>query len=124
MSISHFDHFGVPIMFADYKDCKKEAQQLELLEQVAKEMQVQPAKVRLLVSYEGVAGGVGYMNRLKELGKTVFEKHMLCCGVLGITGLKKILFNGYNRATGATNVHTFNSKDEALVWLAEYEDKK
>lgn len=62
------------------------------------------------------------MSRLKELGNTVFKKHMKCSAVLGISGLKKILFDGYNRATGSTNVKAFNSREEALDWLVSYKD--
>ena len=75
---------------------------------------------RLLVDYTGISGSLEYMSRLKNLGNTVFKQHMKCSAVLGITGLKKILFNGYNRATGATNVKAFNDRNEALDWLANF----
>ena len=107
-------------MFADYRERKKETEQLELLEKVAVEMAKIPDLTLLLVTFEGVSGGIAYMSRLKELGNTVFKKHMKCSAVLGITGLKKILFNGYNRATGSSNVVAFNSKEEALDWLVNF----
>lgn len=121
MSISHLLHSNKKIMFADYRECKKPAQQLELLEEVAKMMEL-TSDVLLLVDYDGVSGGIEYMSRLKELGNTVFEKHMKCSAVLGITGLKKILFNGYSRATGAKNIKAFGDREEALDWLVEYND--
>lgn len=70
--------------------------------------------------YNDISAGSSYMSKVKEYGNTVFNEHMECSAVLGITGLKKILFNGYNRATGATNVKTFDSKEEALDWLAAF----
>ncbi len=119
MSISHFAHKTVPIMFADYRECKTPEQQLALLEEVAKTMKSHP-EVRLLVDYTGITAGPNYMSKLKEYGNTVFKKHMKCSAVLGVTGLKKILFNGYQLATGAKNIKAFGSKDEALDWLVNY----
>jgi hypothetical protein len=89
MSITYIQHAGRQIMFADYQACKKEEEQLELLEQVAIEIAKSPFPTLLLVSYEGVSGGIKYMSRLKELGNTVFKKHMKCSAVLGIMGLKR-----------------------------------
>ncbi|MFY0626610.1 MAG: hypothetical protein JXR07_09955 [Reichenbachiella sp.] len=117
MPIEYIQHKGKKIMFADYRSCKQEVQQLELLENVAKEMAKFPEQTLLLVDYDGVSGGIAYMTRVKELGNTVFKKHMKNSAVLGITGLKKVLFNGYNRATGTNNVKTFNTREEALDWL-------
>lgn len=120
MSISFLTHRDVPIMYADYRECKKPEQQIQLLEEVAKSMKTK-GKVRLLVDYNNISAGPDYMSKVKDYGKTVFKDHMQCSAVLGITGLKKILFNGYNRATGATNVKTFDTKEAALDWLADYE---
>lgn len=119
MSISYLTHQNVQIMFADYRECPQTDQQLTLLEEVAKTMEFESG-VRLLVDYNGVTAGVEYMTRLKELGNTVFKQHMKCSAVLGITGLKKILFNGYNRATGANNVKAFIDREEALDWLVNF----
>jgi len=93
---------------------------LDLLDEVARTMESE-SDVRLLVDYEGVTAGPNYMARLKEYGNTVFKKHMKCSAVLGITGLKKILFNGYKIAIGAKNVKAFSNREEALEWLAEFE---
>ena len=79
-------------MFADYTECKKPEQQLQLLNEVALEMKAK-SDVRLLVDYSGISAGPDYMSKLKEYGNTVFKEHMKCSGVVGITGLKKILFN-------------------------------
>ena len=119
MSVSHFSHRGTQIMFADYRECKKPEQQLGLLDEVATTMKLYP-QVRLLVDYEGISAGPNYMTRLKEYGNTVFKEHMMCSAVLGITGLKKVLFNGYQLATGAKNVKAFASRNEALDWLVDY----
>lgn len=120
MSISYIKHQNQDIMFADYRECVKTPQQLALLEEVAEEMK-KKSEVRLLVDYEGISGSAEYMSRVKNLGQTVFKEHMKCSAVLGITGLKKILFNGYNRATGANNVKAFNNREEALEWLVNFE---
>ena len=107
-------------MFADYRLCKKPDQQLQLLDEVAVTMRSYQ-DVRLIVDYSDISAGPNYMAKLKEYGNTVFKKHMKCSAVLGITGLKKILFNGYQLATGAKHVKAFSSKDEALDWLVKFE---
>lgn len=119
MSISYLTHQDEKIMVADYTKCVESEQQLALLEEVALAMGSE-SDVRLLVNYEGVSGSIEYMNRVKSLGNTVFKKHMKCSAALGITGLKKILFTGYNRATGATNVKAFDDRETALDWLVNY----
>ena len=120
MSISHFNHQGTPMMFADYRECKSPESQLELLDEVANTMQAM-SEVRLLVDYNGISAGSDYMARLKKYGNTVFKQHMKCSAVLGITGLKKVLFNGYQLATGAKNVKAFDSREDALEWLRTYD---
>ena len=119
MPISYFNHNGTPIMFADYTACKHPEHQLQLLDEVAHAMKTM-SDVRLLVDYNGIAAGPNYMSKLKEYGNTVFKEHMKCSAVLGINGLKKILFNGYSRATGATNVKALSSREEALDWLTNF----
>lgn len=120
MSINQIVHQGKVIIFADYRECKKADQQLALLEEVS-ELIREKSDVRLLVDYEGVSGGVEYMVRVKDLGNTVFKEHLKCSATLGITGVKKIFFRGYNMATGAKNVKAFGSRDEALDWLVNFE---
>jgi hypothetical protein len=120
MSISFLVHQGKEVMFADYTKSDTKELQLELLEKVAATMQ-QKGRVRLLVDYNGVTAGTDYMSKIKDYGNTVFKEHMVCSATLGITGLKKILFNGYNRATGATNVKIFEDREAALDWLVGYE---
>ncbi|MFY0686216.1 MAG: hypothetical protein JXQ90_03575 [Cyclobacteriaceae bacterium] len=118
MSIRYIQHNNEEIMIADYRQCHDSKQQLALLEEVAESMK-KKTEVRLLVDYTGIAAGVEYMSRLKTLGNTVFKDHMKCSAVLGIDGIKKILFNGYNRATGANNVKIFSNPNEAVKWLLQ-----
>ena len=121
MPISYFNHEGTKIMFADYTECKEPQQQLDLLDEVANKMKTM-RDVYLLVDYNGITAGPHYMSKLKEYGNTVFNKHMKCCGVLGIHGLKKILFNGYSRATGAKNIKAVDTREDALAWMIQYEE--
>ncbi|MGL1889296.1 MAG: hypothetical protein OCD76_22470 [Reichenbachiella sp.] len=122
MSISYIELEGQKIMYADYSGCPETDQQIDLLDKVAVEITAFNPPIPLLVSYDGVSGGVKYMTKLKEYGNTVFKKHMKCSAVLGITGLKKILFNGYSRATGAKNIAAFSSREEALEWIKNYQE--
>ena len=119
MPISYFHHKGMEMMFADYRECREAKQQLALLEEAAN-MIKSKGQVRLLVDYNGVSGGIEYMTRLKELGNTILKEHMKCSAVLGITGLKQVLFNGYNRATRSNNVRAFKNREEAIDWLADF----
>jgi hypothetical protein len=42
----------------------------------------------------------------------------LITGVLGICGVKRILFNAYLRYSGQKNVRVFCTREEALEWLS------
>ena len=88
---------------------------MELLEKVASTLGSK-SDVKLLVDYTVISGGMEYRSRLKTLGNTVFKKHIKCSAALGISGLKMILFNGYYRATGASNVKAFNP-DHAIGFV-------
>ena len=107
MSLSYIDHEGTLILSADYRNCHESFDQLLLLEKMAEELQKHDNPIPLLVDYRGIDGLTGaqiYMNRLKELGNTVFKKHRKCAAILGISGIKKLMFSGYLRATSSDNV--------------------
>lgn len=103
-------------MSVDYSQCKKAEQQLALLEETVNKLQMANSCL-LLVNYEGVSIGLEYMNRVKPYGNTIFKEKVELIAVLGISGLKKILYDGYNRATGANNTKSFSTREEAIDWL-------
>ena len=118
MAISIIEHKGHEIISVVYTDCKKPQEQIDLLDKTAAKINA-GSDCLLLVDYEGISVGVEYMNKLKTYGKTLFKQKVKFIAVLGIKGLKKILFDGYNRATGASNTKSFLSKEDALEWLSE-----
>ncbi|WP_109831454.1 hypothetical protein [Reichenbachiella versicolor] len=125
MSLSYIDYEGVSILLADYRQCSDSFDQLLLLEKVAEELEKQESPIPLLVDYRGVDGSSGaqaYMKRITELGDTVFKKHRKCAAILGITGMKKLMFNSYLKATGSECVRCFNDKAEAFDWLVNFQE--
>ena len=96
-----------------------------LIEKLAEELSKQQTPIPLLVDYRGiksVAGNNAYLDRIKELGNTIFKQHRKCAAVLGISGVKKFLYGSYVRTLGSTNVMAFDDRDEALEWLANFQN--
>ncbi len=57
------------------------------------------------------------MNELNKAGKEVFESKAEKQAILGLTGLKSILFQTYLRFTGTKTTKAFTSEDEAVDYL-------
>lgn len=59
------------------------------------------------------------MDEVIKVGKLVLKKKIEKTAVLGICGVKKILFKAYLHYSGQKNVKVFCTREEALKWLTE-----
>jgi hypothetical protein len=59
------------------------------------------------------------MERVKQLGRTVFSQKAERSALVGITGLKLVLLQAYIAFTGHKNIQVFRSEAAALEWLVE-----
>lgn len=118
MGISYIQHKGKKIMFIDYSQCKTIEQTLDVLEQVRKEYEKTDGQLLTLNNFEGAFGSSEYMKKASQYGKEIFNKKTAKNAALGVTGIKKILLQGYNTIV-KDKIKPFDSKEEALDYLAE-----
>ena len=118
MGADWLDYNGQKIMYIDYREHKTEAELLQTLAMAEKLIRMTTTDIPMLFNYEGVSVTVGFMKRLKELGKEAARSQRLNRqAVVGITGLKSILLQGYLRTTGETRIQSFETEQDALDWL-------
>lgn len=102
---------------SDYQQRLKEFQ--DIITRLEKEIEKEPLKSILSIcSVQGGTASPEITQKLKEFSKHN-EPYMKMTAVVGIEGLKKIIFNGILFFSGRTNLVLKDSKQEALDWLAE-----
>ena len=111
------EHKGKRLLYADFSGLQGEPG-MELLEMVASEVAASPGKVLILYNFEGAAANRAWMRRVKQLGKEVFDAKVERAAALGVTGIKVILLESYEKFTGRT-LKTFKTEAEALEWLVK-----
>lgn len=117
MRVEWIQHKGQRILYADFHGLQGEPG-METLELVAKEAAASPEKVLILYNFEGAAANRAWMSRVKQLGKEVFDAKVERAAAVGVTGIKVILLESYEKFTGRT-LKTFKTEAEALEWLVK-----
>jgi hypothetical protein len=117
--VNWVEHKGKNILYVDYRGLKTTEVMIELVEEATRIEAESPTQVLVLVNYEDSAASIEYMGRVKELGKEIRKQKVLKTALLGMTGLKMILYQGYIRFTGETSIQIFTDETAALDWLAE-----
>ncbi len=117
MNISYISFKEKKIMYVDYKSCKNSQEMLNVLEDVAAEFRKTNEQFLTLNDFTGNFGTEEFLKRAKELGPEVFDAKTLKSAILGITGVKKILLQAYNKFVKNKQV-PFDTKEEALEYLA------
>jgi hypothetical protein len=116
MSVKKIEHKGKTIVYIDYRGLTKIEQQLQNLDEMTKLAKTAKPPILTIANFEGVSVGNDFMNKVKEWGKA----HQAVTGrqaVLGVTGLKSILFQGYLTFTGEKNMKAFDNEAEAMDWV-------
>ena len=116
MSVKQIEHKGKKIIYVDYRGLTKNEQYIQNIDETIQVMKGTKPPILMISNFEGVSVGNEFMTRVKEWGK----EHQAIMGrqaVLGVTGLKSILFQGYLTFTGEKNMKAFDSEAEALEWV-------
>ncbi|HPH96098.1 MAG TPA: STAS/SEC14 domain-containing protein [Anaerolineaceae bacterium] len=116
MSVKKINHQGSVVFYADYRGLKTSEELLKTLDELVAMTRSSSGNDLLLSNYEGVSLSGEYMNRVKAVGKEQKGK-IKRQAVVGVTGLKTVLLNGFILFTGATNIKAFSTEAEALDWL-------
>jgi hypothetical protein len=116
MSVSWIEYAGKEILFIDYRGLGLE-ESLKTLEQAGEMIAGRKDKILVLVDTRDAYTSSEFMARLKESGKEMaplMEKQ----AIVGITGLKAILLDAYNKFTGSA-LKPFATQEEAKEWLVK-----
>ena len=115
MPVTWIDYKGRKILYADYRGLRNEEAMLQNLKIEADFYAKTNLKILSLNDYRDSVVSSDFMNKINELGKATKNKTDKAA-VLGISGLKKILINGYARVTGQ-HVKVFEDEITAKEYL-------
>ena len=115
MTVELITYKGKPVIYADFRGITSLEQQIEHLDEMGRLIEVSISGISLLVNLTDVPVGLELMEEVKNRGKKRREK-IIKQAMVGITGLKGILLDGYGRFTGV-KVKAFASETDALEWL-------
>lgn len=118
MSLSYIEHKGKKVLYIDYSNCKTVEETLLVLEEVKEEYLKTTGELLTLNNFEGAYGSSAYMKKANEYGKEIFNERTCKNAALGVTGIKKILIQGYNMVV-KDKLLPFETKQEALDYLVE-----
>jgi len=99
---------GKKILSMDYSGLKTTNELTEVLDAAIKETRPLPAGFLGLSNFADSSISSEFMDKINKTDKAA---------VLGVTGVKSVLFQAYLRFTGAKTTRTFNSQDEAIAYL-------
>ncbi len=108
---------GVEIIFADYKNCKSEAEMLEILHQMAETVKKLDGPYLQLADLTNAYLTKGYMQELKKMAKTLPQTAKKRAIVGMNSKAKKILLEIYNMLIAKDKVTPFDTLEEAKEWL-------
>lgn len=116
MSSRWIEHNGKQILFTDFIGCDTEDKMISNLEEAGKIYTASPEKILGLYDLTGTTVTNKYMAAAKDMAKNIFNIKREKSAVIGITGIKKILLEAYNKKTGDSLI-PFDTKEEALEYL-------
>ena len=117
MPLEITDHKGKKIIFVDYKGLNTTVERIGLLEKYAEEAKKLPDQsVLALWDVTNQFASPGFMKRVKELKKEVFDAKVVSSAIIGVTGVKRILFDGYNKIAGG-RIRALATKEKAMEYL-------
>lgn len=119
MEVTWIQHKNSKVLFSNYDGCITADEMINILNTEKNILLQQHEKVLVMSNYQNSFGSPRYMKEVVRVGKLVLKQKIDKTAVLGINGVKKILFNAYLNYSKQNNVRAFFSKEEALEWLTD-----
>lgn len=119
--ISWIEYKGKKILYVDYHPGQLDERSFKLLEEQSIYEKEYP-DILIISDFKDTTATHEYMVKVKEYGKNIRNQNSkVKNAAIGITGVKKTLFNSYIFFTGDTHTKSFNSIEEAKEWLVSEE---
>ena len=122
MDVSWIEHNEKKILFSNYDGCITADEMISILHKEKNILLNQEKKVLVMSNYENSYGSPRYMEEVIKVGKLVLRQKIQKTAVLGICGVKRILFQAYLKYSGQKHVRIFCEREDALEWLISNED--
>jgi hypothetical protein len=117
MSVSWREHAGHKILVVDYRDCRTQEDMIAQLDEVTRLVANSSDRLLALTNLQDCGIGPEFMNKAKQYGKDVYVKKDARHAIVGITGLKNMLLQGFLAFSGSQHTKACASETEALEWL-------
>lgn len=117
MSFSWMQHAGHKVLVVDYRDCRTQEQMIAQLDEVTRLVADAPAPLLALTNLEDCGIGPEFMSKAKQYGRDVYTRKDARHAIIGITGLKNMLLQGFLAASGSKHTKACATEAEALEWL-------
>ena len=117
MSVQWVERNGQQILYFDHRDSKPD-QIIANIEAGKQMVATITGGLRMIANFEGAVIDKTVMQHLKEGGVEVYEPITEKQAVVGIKGVRYVLLQAYNLATGAAqHQRLFDTEEEALAWV-------
>ena len=116
MPISYISYKGQDILYIDLRESKTEKRSKELLKETVKAYQESEGNLIALTNVEGAFMNPEIIEETKKYAKSLFSLKAKKRAMVGVKGLKKLIFNGYAAISG-NNIRLFDTEEEAKEYL-------
>lgn len=118
MPITTLTHQSKKVVFIDYQGCSNKDDMLDMVRQTTDYVLAMPdPHVLMLFDYTHAFGSRDYMKLAQESRDKIYKAKSTKSACIGISGIKKVLLQGYNAIGGSRGLKPFNTKEEALDYL-------
>ena len=114
--VNFIEHKGRKLLHLDFSHCKAE-EVLQIIDQARAVIGAQPPKSVMTLTD---VTETGFNSAVSDAMKAFVEHNkpfVAASAVVGVTGLKQIIFNAVVRFSGR-QLHAFDTMDQAKDWLA------
>ncbi len=107
---------GKRILYADYSGLKTLDEMVTVMNELMRMANMSPGKVLTMTNFRDATSSSEFMEMIKKGDKEYQEKSEKTA-VIGITGLKSVLYQGFLRVSGNKTVKACNTEEEAIAFL-------
>ncbi|MGD0854968.1 MAG: hypothetical protein ABSA18_04100 [Dehalococcoidia bacterium] len=115
--VKWFESNGKRILSIDYSGLKTSDELCSVLDESVKMNLNAPGKILTLINFSNTALSSEFMDKVGRAGKEVLDARAEKVAILGVTGVKSVLFQGYLRITGAKTTRLFDNEADAMKYL-------
>lgn len=116
MPISFITYKGKEILYIDLRESKTEQRSKELLAETVRVYEESKGNLIALTNVEGAFMNPEIIEETKKYAKTLFTIKARKRAMVGVKGLKKLIFNSYAKISG-NNIRLFDTEEEAKEYL-------